>query len=136
MNYLVSKKFGPRIRLGGITTDLPLSPDKPISFGVQDFCLKCLKCADNCPSHAISFDNQTDVNGVEKWPLDVMRCLHFWRIAGTDCGLCMKVCPFSHPPTVVHNIIRAGIKQSSVARTLSVWGDDLFYGKNISKEKI
>jgi hypothetical protein len=57
------------------------------------------------------------------------QCLRYWRLAGTDCGICMRVCPYSHPPTLVHNLVRLGIKRSAFARTLSVWADDLFYGR-------
>lgn len=127
--YLISPKYGCRTRLGAITTDLPLIPDRPLSFGVQDFCAKCVKCADNCPSSAIPKDGETLVRGIEKWPLNVERCMHYWRAIGTDCGLCMKVCPYSHPPTLVHNVIRSAIRRSAFARTLSVWGDDLIYGR-------
>jgi epoxyqueuosine reductase QueG len=106
-----------------------LIPDKPISFGVQAFCDKCLKCAKNCPSGAIPKEGKTWIRGAEKWPLNIEKCLHYWRKAGTDCGLCMKVCPYSHPPTITHNVVRKGIQSSSFARTLSIWGDDLFYGR-------
>jgi len=136
LGYLISPKFGARIRLGAVTTNLPLICDRPISFGVQDFCDKCKKCAVNCPSSAIPSGKTTGVRGVEKWPLFIERCLHYWRLIGTDCGLCMKVCPFSHPPTIVHNLIRYGIARSSFARTFSLWGDNLFYGKKVSREKI
>ncbi|MBD3170077.1 MAG: reductive dehalogenase [candidate division Zixibacteria bacterium] len=133
LGYLITPKFGPRIRLGAVTTDLPLVPDKPVKFGVQDFCRICKKCAINCPSGAIPTGDKTDVRGVVKWQLDIERCFHYWRAAGSDCGLCMRVCPFSHPPTFTHNIVRAGIKRSSFARRVSLWGDDIFYGKNIIK---
>ena len=136
LGYLISPRFGARIRLGAVTTDLPLVNDRPIAFGVQDFCRRCLKCAVNCPPRAIPEGAATVVRGVRKWQLDVERCLHYWRVVGTDCGLCMKVCPFSHPPTIVHDLIRAGIKRSSLARTVSVWGDDLLYGRKISREHI
>jgi len=131
LGYLISPRFGPRIRLGGVTTDLPLVPDRPISFGVQDFCAQCLKCAINCPSGAIPRGDKTVVRGVEKWLLDAEKCIHYWRAIGTDCGLCMKVCPFSHPPTIVHNLVRAGCRRSSTARRLAVWADDLFYGRKL-----
>ena len=88
-----------------------------------------MKCADNCPSSAIPDKGVTTVRGIEKWPLKVERCMHYWRVIGTDCGLCMKVCPYSHPPTLVHNVVRLAIRRSSFARTLSVWGDDLIYGR-------
>ena len=129
MGYLISSKYGPRIRIGAITTDLPLIPDKPISFGVQDFCKKCKKCSDNCPSKAIPDGDKTIVRGVEKWQLNIEQCIYYWRLAGTDCGLCMKVCPYSHPSTFVHNVVRAGTRRSSFARSVSVWADNLFYGK-------
>ncbi|MHC4941935.1 MAG: 4Fe-4S dicluster domain-containing protein [Planctomycetota bacterium] len=129
IGYLISRKYGARVRLGGITTALPLQPDTPVVFGVQDFCDTCLKCARNCPSGAIPRGPKIRVSGAEKWQLDIEKCFHFWRSAGSDCGLCMKVCPYSHPPTLVHNLVRAGIERSSFARTISLWGDDLFYGK-------
>ena len=131
MGYLISPKYGARIRLGAITTELPLLPDRPITFGVQDFCEQCLKCAINCPSGAIPADGRRPVRGVEKWPLNVEKCLHYWRAIGTDCGLCMKVCPYSHPSTLIHNLVRAGCRRSSIARRLSIWGDDLFYGRKL-----
>jgi reductive dehalogenase len=135
LGYLISPKYGPRVRLGAVTTDLPLLTDKPITFGVRDFCEKCLKCAVNCPSGAIPRGDRETVRGVEKWPLNVERCIHYWRRIGTDCGLCMKVCPFSHPPTLVHNLVRAGVRRSSFARTVSAWGDDLFYGRKVRYER-
>ncbi len=129
LGYLVSPRFGARIRLGAVTTDLPLIADKPIRFGVQNFCEQCMKCAVNCPSGAIPHGNKINIRGVEKSQLNIEQCLYYWRVAGTDCGLCMKVCPYSHPPTLMHNLVRAGIKRSAFARKISVWGDDIFYGR-------
>ncbi|MCP4898531.1 MAG: hypothetical protein GY906_16275, partial [bacterium] len=47
--------LGPRFKAAVVTTDLPLAIDKPIDFGLQDFCEKCGKCARECPSQAISY---------------------------------------------------------------------------------
>jgi len=135
IGYLISPKFGARIRLAAVTTNLPLIPDKPIMFGVQDFCSKCLKCAMNCPVGAIPKGSKVVVRGVEKWLVDVTKCIYYWRMVGTDCGICMKVCPYSHPPTFIHNLIRTGISRSSFARVVSVWGDDLFYGKQAKYDR-
>ncbi|MBW2513361.1 MAG: reductive dehalogenase, partial [Deltaproteobacteria bacterium] len=52
---LITPKFGPRVRLAKVLTDLPLVPDRPIEFGVWDFCLACEKCAKKCPSKSIMF---------------------------------------------------------------------------------
>ena len=131
MGYLISPKYGARIRLGGITTDLPLVHDTPITFGVQDFCSKCLKCSINCPSGAISPGAKVNVRGVEKWQLNVEQCIQCWRAIGTDCGLCMRVCPYSHPPTLVHNLVRTGCRRSSLARRIAVWADDFLYGRKL-----
>lgn len=129
--YLISRKFGSRVRLGAITTDLPLFPDEPIRFGVYEFCRNCKKCADNCPSKAIPFGEPARVRGVLKWQLNMERCLTYWRLAGTDCGLCMRVCPFAHPPALVHRVIRKGIDRSKPARRISLFGDDMYYGRII-----
>jgi ferredoxin len=129
MGYLISRKFGARVRLGAVTTDLPLVTDRPVAFGVQDFCAVCLKCVRCCPSAAIPGGDKTNVRGVKKWQLDIEKCMWFWRIAGSDCGLCMKVCPYSHPPTIIHDLVRAGIRHSAFARRVSVWGDDILYGR-------
>lgn len=129
LGYLISPRFGPRIRLGAITTDLPLEIDQPKDFGVQDFCEKCLKCAVNCPSGAIPYEEKISVRGVNKWQLNIEKCIGYWRILGTDCGLCMKVCPYGHPPTLFHNIIRKSIRRSAFARGISIKADDLFYGR-------
>ncbi len=131
MGYLISRKYGARIRLGAVTTDLPLVADRPVVFGVQNFCASCLKCAENCPSAAIPRGDKATVRGVKKWQLNVEQCLWYWRVAGTDCGLCMQVCPYSHPPTFVHNIVRAGVKHSAFARRVSLWGDNFFYGRRV-----
>jgi hypothetical protein len=69
------------------------------------------------------------VRGIEKWQLNMEACLMDWRVMGSDCGLCMQTCPYSHPKALAHYIVRLGIKTSPFARTISAWGDDLFYGK-------
>ncbi len=131
MGYLISPRFGPRIRLGAITTDLPLETDAPVAFGVQEFCRICKRCCSNCPSGSIPSGGRVWVRGVEKWLLDSESCLHYWRVAGSDCGICMRVCPYSHPPTWIHNRVRRAIRRSALARRVSVWGEDLIYGRKI-----
>jgi reductive dehalogenase len=129
--YLISPRFGARVRLGAVTTDLPLIAGKQITFGVKDFCEKCLRCALNCPSASIPKGSTENIRGVCKWPLNIESCFRYWRLIGTDCGLCMKVCPYSHPESLVHNLVRAGIKRSVFARRISTYGEDFFYGKKV-----
>lgn len=88
---------GRRFKSGIITTDLPLAVDRPIDFGLQDFCGKCNKCARECPVSAISFGDKIVFNGYEIWKPDVEKCARY-RItnsSGSMCGRCMKTCPFN-----------------------------------------
>ena len=130
LDLLITKNHGPRVRLGAVTTDLPLIPDKPIVFGVQDFCERCKKCADNCPSNAISRGSKRIVRGVEKWITNQEECYQHWRKIGTDCGLCISVCPYSKPNTFAHKIIRVAAEQSFISRQIATWSDDIFFGKH------
>lgn len=68
-------------------------------------------------------------NGVEKWKLDEESCYEFWGKAGTDCAICMAVCPFSRPNTAMHRLVRWFVARSRVAQTLFPHMDKLIYGK-------
>ncbi len=88
---------GPRFKSVVLTTDMPLTPDKQIDFGLQDFCDKCTKCARECPCGAISFGDKIMFNGYEMWKPDVEKCTKY-RLGnqkGSACGRCMKTCPYN-----------------------------------------
>jgi len=88
---------GPRFKSVVLTTDLPLVPDKPIDFGLQQFCSNCWKCARECPCDAISWGDKVMFNGYEMWKLDAERCARY-RLTnqrGLACGRCMKTCPLN-----------------------------------------
>ncbi|MBN1999203.1 4Fe-4S dicluster domain-containing protein [candidate division KSB1 bacterium] len=131
IGLLIHPVYGPCMRLGAVSTDMPLCVDKPVTFGVQEFCLLCTKCALNCPSGAISFGGKKVILGVEKWSTNQEACYRYWRTVGTDCGICLRVCPYSKPDNIPHRMIRAVIRRSAVARRLAVYGENLFYGKRI-----
>jgi reductive dehalogenase len=130
LGYLVTKELGPRIRLGAVTTDLHLIPDKPVDIGVEDFCRICKKCATCCPSRSIPEEkDQTVVNGSLRWKLNEEACFEYWGKIGTDCNICMRVCPWSHARTFPHKIILWLITRNKLARRLFSIMDDIFYGR-------
>jgi ferredoxin len=130
MGLLMTPELGPRVRLGVVTTTLPLVTDeRRRDHTMIDFCVKCMKCADVCPSKAISFDNRATIDGVRRWQINQEACFTLWARLGTDCGRCVSVCPYSHPDNPMHNLVRAGVRNSSLFRRLAIWMDDVFYGK-------
>ena len=119
--------LGPRFKAAVVTTDLPLAVDKPIDFGLQDFCDKCGKCARECPSGAISHGDKVMHNNYEKWPNDVEKCtgMRVGNQHGSGCGTCIKACPWSKPYTPFHRTVNWTMRHMPPARRLGVWGDDL-----------
>src|SRR4030066_70831 len=87
--------LGPRFKAAVVTTDLPLLVDKPIDFGLQDFCSRCKKCARECPSGALSSGDKVIYNGYERWPSHTEKCtsMRVGNQKGSGCGTCIKVCP-------------------------------------------
>ncbi len=130
IGILLTEKYGPRVRLGLVTTDLPMQKDHPVVFGVQDFCERCLKCADNCPSSAISKGQKAMDNGAERWVIDREACYRYWRKVGTDCARCLFVCPYSKPDTPLHDAVRWAASHSSRAQIMAIKADNFFYGRH------
>ncbi|MEN8119203.1 MAG: reductive dehalogenase [Bacteroidota bacterium] len=130
MGLLMTPELGPRVRIVVVTTDLPLeTTEYKYEPSVTDFCTICKKCADNCPSRAISFEKMKDEDGVLRWKINHEACFTYWSITGTDCGKCIQVCPYSHPDNFMHNIVRKGIKNSTLFGKFALQMDDLFYGR-------
>jgi hypothetical protein len=129
LGYLMTREFGPRLRLAGITTDLPLIPDKPVDIGVEDFCKICKKCAVCCPSGSILHGEPGVFNGTQRWKLNAETCFEYWAKIGSDCNICMRVCPWSHARTFPHRFIAWMITRNKISRRLFYHMDDLFYGK-------
>jgi reductive dehalogenase len=102
MGLLITKEFGPRVRLGKIFTDLPLSPDRPLQFGVKEFCEICHRCAAACPMRAIENGqpssaphNASNIRGVRKWSVNGEKCFQYWVNQNTECSICIRACPFN-----------------------------------------
>ena len=130
MGLLMTPNQGPRVRIAVVTTDLELEAvEYKKDHAVIDFCRMCKKCADCCPGKSIPNEDPQVINGVKRWKIDSESCYKFWCKAGTDCGRCMAVCPYSHPNYALHKVVRWGIRKSKLARYLAIKMDDYFYGK-------
>lgn len=131
MGLLMTPRLGPRVRIAVVTTDLPLAVDPPARDRTTvDFCLRCRKCADSCPSRAIPVgDPEEDEDGVLRWKIDAEACFTLWGKLGTDCARCMAVCPYSHPDNPLHAGVRWGIRNNTLFRRGALWMDDLVYGR-------
>lgn len=99
---LITKEFGPRVRLGKIFTNLPMTADRPQTFGVKEFCDLCRRCSGSCPVKAIpdgepsnQRHNQSNIKGVRKWTVDGEKCFGYWVAQNSDCSICIRVCPYN-----------------------------------------
>jgi reductive dehalogenase len=141
---LITERYGPRVRLCKVFTDLPLAPDGPYFFGVEEFCRVCMKCAEDCPSRAIPFGEMTtealtvsNNAGVLKWMIDPEQCYKWWGASGADCANCIRVCPFNQAEGWHHDLVRAAIRRTSRLNRIFLWFDGLLgYGKQLDPVSI
>lgn len=94
--------FGANMKGAAVYTDLPMEADKPIDFGLQDYCANCHICYDACRSKAICKGEKTLHNGYVTWVLDRERCSAFegHQVYGAGCGRCTRVCPWNRPDSM------------------------------------
>jgi len=99
---LITPEYGPCVRIFKVLTNMPLIPDRPVDYGITNFCKQCLLCARECPSGSISFGEmstrpvcENNNPGVNTWYVEAENCLRFWQTNGTACANCIAVCPFT-----------------------------------------
>jgi len=124
LGLLLSSEYGPMIRLGAVTTDFPLTAVSPggstLAPELEEYCFSCHLCARGCPGKAIPFGNppvQSPKNQEKQqvppgqdlkdapdkgdllWQIDHEACFSMWKKFGTDCGICVSVCPYGKKST-------------------------------------
>jgi epoxyqueuosine reductase QueG len=86
---LITREYGPRVRMVSVFTSLKLAGDPVIE---QDICTKCDVCNKLCPSQA--FTTRPDRL---KADMDVDACTRYHQVLRGEnrwpCGICAKVCP-------------------------------------------
>jgi epoxyqueuosine reductase len=92
----INSKYGPRVRLGTILTNMEILIDKSV---MEVKCGECRKCVESCPAMALTgncWENGCDRSHV----VDAEACSNYMNSKfkhigrGSVCGICMKVCPF------------------------------------------
>lgn len=131
MGLFMHPVHGPCLRLAIVTTDLDLpKTQRKQNLHMEAFCKICKKCADNCPSSSISSGKEPKSRNFRHWSIDQEKCFSYWKTIGSDCGICISVCPYTKPDTFIHKIVRFYISRNPVNQKIALVMDDLLYGRN------
>lgn len=89
MNHLlITKDFGPKVRMAAILTDASLDKEKKTELPfINDACSKCMKCIEICPVDALTAEGVIHRDKCAEYMFNVL--------GGLRCGLCIKVCPLN-----------------------------------------
>ncbi len=128
---VITKSHGPRVRLGLVSTNIPLTPSKREKLYIREFCDLCKTCQKRCPPKAIK-DNLSDFN-------DEI-CLAMWQHLGSDCGICIASCPFSSqlPDDLICDLSTEQSRQRLAQyceQTLPNWSSSKAHPEWLSPEK-
>ena len=86
---LLTKEYGPRLRLVSVLTALELEGDPLVE---EELCTKCLLCQKICPANAFTGDKS-----VQYADMDKIACgnngKRLRKSFRNPCGFCIKVCP-------------------------------------------
>jgi len=90
---------GANFKAAAVLTDMELETDKPIDFGLQDYCAHCDICARVCRSGAVSNRKKEVYNNYETWKTQETRCYlaNQRNPVGQQCQRCAKLCPWNRP---------------------------------------
>ena len=92
---LITRPFGPWVRLGTVFTDMELPCGPPME---RNFCGRCRICVDACPAQALKGGDWhpgtprealLDARACDLWKKE--HCYRYHK--GHNCGICAAVCP-------------------------------------------
>ncbi len=136
IGLLIHPVYGPCVRISAVTTelDLPSSTNTKNSHSqdlqsIEHFCDICKKCAYNCPTLSIGKGEEPFSRGFRHWSINQETCFSYWKTIGTDCGFCIRVCPYTKPNTMIHQLVRFYVSRNPLNQRIALFLDDLFYGR-------
>lgn len=116
-NLLITRRFGPRVRLVTIVTEAPLRPDGACQGRLcEEWRKKCeLACVKNCPTGALESGGT----------LNKTKCLHYqeqimpWSAVELRCGLCVGSCPIGRRE--FKETARPDLRPETVCEKKALW---------------
>ncbi|MDQ7025693.1 MAG: hypothetical protein Q9P44_09050 [Anaerolineae bacterium] len=79
--------------------------------------------------HNIQIHSISNITGVKKWTTDADKCFKFWTNQGTDCSICIRVCPYNKDMKQVQNRFWRWLAGTPL-RKVALWLDKkLKYGE-------
>ena len=93
---LITRKFGPWIRLGTVFADIELPCGPPAD---REHCGRCTQCVDACPAKALRgtawYPGLAREEILDAHACDAWKKKHYFQFhKGHNCGICSAVCPF------------------------------------------
>jgi len=85
-SIIITKKFGTRVRLTTIITDMDMEADESADKTPGKVCGNCRICIDACPVNALEFDEAG-----KKTLIDPVKCQTYMDYC--QCALCQGICP-------------------------------------------
>ena len=125
---LLTREFGPRVRIVSVVTDAPLEPDGMLE---EDLCIHCGRCLRDCPSHSFSDD------GSRPYRMDMEACtryhIHLKEQHHWPCGICIRTCPVGEDmrryrgtvPMTPEGVAHCGRKGSRRSLPASIHGSQI-----------
>lgn len=92
---LITPEFGPRVRLAAVYTSIQNLPfvDSNNHDWIEEYCMNCGLCVEQCPPQAILHDAVTHESGRITRVTQKLCFEYFAQFYG--CSVCIMACPFS-----------------------------------------